>query len=320
MSVQNKFVETDFIKKVNKIAENAYYYKANNDIRYKTEQNKLAAMIIDKIKIIAKTNTKIKDDSDYLSEACQLFTESLKSWEPGKAGFWAYFKSILDKREKGLYYSKFDDYQCSAYKELKKRSASLSDEEKEKLKLTAQRLDLYAGEDDDNPSQEIPDKSNAENDAMESEIMKIHFDFLNTIIMGQKKKYQNSVKPCYPAYFYTEFVTKMINDVGNNAVFSDAEKGLMKIVEHDFISYYMIGDNSTVSGISCGRLKKTGDFSDDPNDNRPCGYELKNIVYAKFISQLKNSDKLQSDSSISQQRSKFMQLMQSAMGKNIINE
>lgn len=37
MSVQNKFVETDFIKKVNKIAENAYYYKANNDIRYKTE-------------------------------------------------------------------------------------------------------------------------------------------------------------------------------------------------------------------------------------------------------------------------------------------
>ena len=47
--------------------------------------------------------------------------------------------------------------------------------------------------------------------------------------------------------------------------------------------------------------------------------ELKNIVYAKFISQLKNSDKLQSDSSISQQRSKFMQLMQSAMGKNIIN-
>lgn len=99
--------------------------------------------------------------------------------------------------------------------------------------------------------------------------MKIHFDFLNTIIMGQKKKYQNSVKPCYPAYFYTEFVTKMINDVGNNAVFSDAEKGLMKIVEHDFISYYMIGDNSTVSGISCGRLKKPVIFPMTPMTTDP---------------------------------------------------
>ena len=82
----------------------------------------------------------------------------------------------------------------------------------------------------------------------------------------------------------------------------------MKIVEHDFISHYLIGDNSSIAGIAAGRLKKISDFTGDPNDSRPCGYALENIVYTKFISKLKNNEKGVSNAAISQQRKSFDEL------------
>lgn len=312
---KNTFVENEFIKEVNRIAEKAYALKENNDRSYRTEQNKLAALVLD---VIRKCRPGNIDDSDYEGLVSVVLVSAMKSWKPGNAGFWAVFKFTLDKQLPNIYYQNLDTYQRGAYRKMKKASRELSEEKRSELRPEVQREAFYANPNEDDPVKEVAGNENTENEALQSDIMKKHFDVLNNAVIAQKKKYQNSPKPCYPAYFYTEFVTHSIEKEKDRSVFDKAEKGLMKVIEHDFVSYYMDGDNNSIAGIAQGSLKKASVFTGDPSDDRPCGYDLENIVYAKYFSALKKRDKIQSDSSISQLRVKFMQLIQLEM-KNSLN-
>ena len=310
---KNAYVESDSVRNINEIAGKAYELKSDKDVRYRTEYNKLAAMVLDMSSGYKPQNIEAGDFQECIGDT---FIECFKKWVPGNAAFWPYFISILKKRIPGIYLNNLDTFYRGSYKKMKRMkidSAELTEEQKASLKPDISREDFYSNSDEDNTVKNIPDKVNTENDALQVDAVNNLFSVLNKAILTQKKKYENSTKPCYAVYFYTEFVTRRIEEENNKYVFAKAESELMKVVDHDFISYYMIGDNSSITGISLGKLKKVSVFTNDPSDNRPCGYDIENIVYAKYISMLKKSDKVQSGSSISQQRAKFNQFIQLEM-------
>lgn len=306
MDKQITYKENAFVRELNRIAEEAYRLKECGDVRYKTEQNKMAQMITNWANITNRNN----DNSEFLGTVDEVIMSTIKIWKPGAASFWPVFKGTLNKRRPDIALAEFDPFEQKAKKKMKRDSKNLTDEEKAKQNCGAVREDLYSSDDsEDEPAREFAGNADTEEEVLQkdiqNDIMKKHFGVLNNIVLTKKKQYENSVKICYTKYFYTELVTKMVYDEPDISVFSKAEKSLMKIVEHDFISHYLIGDNSSIDGIAAGRLKKISDFTGDPNDNRPCGYALENVVYTKFISKLKNNKKDISDSAISQQRKIF---------------
>ena len=305
MDKQITYKENAFVRELNRIAEEAYRLKECGDVRYRTEQNKMAQMITNWAN---STNTN-KDNSEFLGTAYEVFMSAMKSWKPGTAAFWAVFKGTFNKRRPDIVLAEFDPFEQKAKRKMKREAKKLTDEEKAKQKCGAVREDIYSSDDsEDEPAREFAGIADTEEEALQKDIMKSHFDVLNKMILTKKKQYENSVKICYAKYFYTELVTKMVYDEPDRSVFSKAENDLMKIVEHDFISHYLIGDNSSIAGIAASRLKKISDFTGDPNDSRPCGYALENIVYTKFISKLKNNEKGVSNAAISQQRKSFDEL------------
>ena len=305
MDKQITYKENAFVRELNRIAEEAYRLKECGDVRYRTEQNKMAQMITNWAN---STNTN-KDNSEFLGTVYEVFMSAMKSWKPGAAAFWAVFKGTFNKRRPDIVLAEFDPFEQKAKRKMKREAKKLTDEEKAKQKCGAVREDIYSSDDsEDEPAREFAGIADTEEEALQKDIMKSHFDVLNKMILTKKKQYENSVKICYAKYFYTELVTKMVYDEPDRSVFSKAENDLMKIVEHDFISHYLIGDNSSIAGIAAGRLKKISDFTGDPNDSRPCGYALENIVYTKFISKLKNNEKGVSNAAISQQRKSFDEL------------
>lgn len=305
MDKQITYKENAFVRELNRIAEEAYRLKECGDVRYKTEQNKMAQMITN----WANRTNRNNDNSEFLGTVDEVIMSTIKIWKPGAASFWPVFKGTLNKRRPDIALAEFDPFEQKAKKKMKRNSKNLTDEEKAKQNCGAVREDLYSSDDsEDEPAREFAGIADTEEEALQKDIMKSHFDVLNKMILTKKKQYENSVKICYAKYFYTELVTKMVYDEPDRSVFSKAENDLMKIVEHDFISHYLIGDNSSIAGIAAGRLKKISDFTGDPNDSRPCGYALENIVYTKFISKLKNNEKGVSNAAISQQRKSFDEL------------
>lgn len=289
MGEENKtFVESKFIKAVNEAAEKAYKLKADGNSKYKTEQNKLSALIVGNA---SKYMPKTADEDKYIGCACDVFIYCLRKWTPGNRGFWGFYKNTFTKRVNDIYSDKKADKQIS-----------------------------IDDSDEDNPICEIPDDLNLAEDVQQPDAIKHNFDILNNIVIGQKKRYENSPKICYTQYFYSEFVTERIHKEKNPSVFKKAEEGLMKAIDHDFISFYMNGKNNSIEEISVGSLKKLSIFSEDPKDDKPCGYQIQNIVYSKYVSQTRNQSKLQSGSSITQQRNKFMELIQSEFVKRTYND
>lgn len=310
----------EFKIKVNTIAEKAFELKTSDK---KDEYSKLYYKLVDLFLKNAPQNTPSGlDIKEYAAFVGELVVECWNKWEPVKYGFYEYFTGILKLRRNDLFSSKLDPFEQSVKRKMKRelRKNDLTEEEKANLKPEFVKDDSYNAPDEDDNVKELSGNHNTENEALQADIIKKHFDVLNKAIMMQKKKYENSTKPCYAAYFYTEFVTRRIEEENNKSVFNKAESGLMKVIDHDFVSYYMIGDNSSVAGISQGELKKVSAFTEDPSDDRPCGYDIKNIVYAKYISALKKCDKVQSDSSISQQRTKFENLIKLEMRQSFDND
>lgn len=302
--------------KVNEIAEKAFELKKSNKRdEYSKEYYRLVDLIL---KNPPKSVPVGIDKHEYDTFVGELVVECWNKWEPVKYGFYEYFTHILKLRRNDIFSSKFDSLELSAKKKMKKelRKNDLTEKEKSSLKPEFVRDDSYNAPDEDDNVKEISSDHNTENDALQADVIKKHFDVLNKVIMTQKKKYENSIKICYAPYFYTEFVTERIHKENDPSVYQKSESGLMKVIDHDFISYYMDGGNNSISEISNGRLKKLSSFSEDPKDDRPCGYQIENIVYAKYISMLKKLDKLQSDSSISQQRTKFKTLIKLEMRKS----
>lgn len=308
----------DLKSKVNSIAEKAYELKtAGNRSGYKTEHNKIAALLLEESEKYVPTKV---NSEDYFGCVGEVIVECLNKWEPGKHGFYECYLHRLRLRLNDIYSNNLDTLERGARNKLKKEmkeNPELSEEEKAACKPDLIRDDSYNAPDEDNKVKLVSSDENIEDDVLQADNIKKHFDVLNKVIMTQKKKYENSTKICYAPYFYTEFVTERIHKEHDPSVYQKSESGLMKTIDHDFISYYMDGENNSISEISNGRLKKLSSFSGNPKDDRPCGYQIENIVYAKYISMLKRLDKLQSDSSISQQRTKFMQLIKLEWAKSL---
>ncbi len=310
------FVEGEDVKEINRSAEKAYMFKTNNDSRYRTEYNRLAALVVGRIAREKITNI-CRDD--YQEYAAYTFIGCFKDWKPGKADFWAYYKSIVNRRKNDIYTENLDTLERGAYRKMKKNKSDTAD---------INREDIFYSSEDDSSVKEIAgtddtEKAVLEDDIMkrQGDIMKQHFDVLNNAVIAQKMKYKNSPKPCYPAYFYTEFVTHCIDKESDRSVFDKSENDLMKVIEHDFVSYYMHGDNSSVAGIAQGRLKMLSEITGKAEDDRPCGYDLENIVYATYISNyVKEEDTVQSEQSISPHRTKFFRLIRLEMRKSFDNE
>ena len=92
------------------------------------------------------------------------------------------------------------------------------------------------------------------------------------------------------------------------------DNSYLKVMDHDFAGFYLDGKHDTLINIRHSRLKALSEFTGDPNDQKACGYQLNNVVYINFISPLKKRNTI-SDSSISQQRTKFDE-----MAKLVLNE
>lgn len=310
------FVESEFIKKVNEAAERAYELKSAGNIGYKTEQNKLAALIIERMKNEKRQNT---DPDTILGCTMETMVECIAKWKPGNHGFWGYYKNILDKRLKTEFSNSQDTFERGAKRSLKniiKSNPNLTEEEKASLRLQYTRDYSYNGIDEDNNAKPLASNEKIEDVIFQEDMLEKHFRVLNKAVMTKKKYYENSPKICYTTYFYTEFVTERIHKEHDPSIFRKAENELMKVIDHDFISYYMYGGNSTVAEIFNGKLKELSCFGGD--SNKPCGYPIKDkYVYVNYISMIKKCKKKITESSISQQRAKFDKLIELEMQKSI---
>ena len=131
------FVEDEDVKEINRSAEKAYMFKTNNDSRYRTEYNRLAALVVGRISREKITNI-CRDD--YQEYAAYTFIGCFKDWKPGKADFWAYYKSIVNRRKNDIYTEKLDTLERGAYRKMKKNKSDTADINREDI--------FYSSEDD----------------------------------------------------------------------------------------------------------------------------------------------------------------------------
>ena len=307
---------------INQTTEKYYELKQEGNSAYKLYLNKLICMLLEQAKKYPPKHN--LSATDIISFAGEFILECLSKWSPGGADFWPYYKSTFDKRILNECSRLLDTSERAALKERKKyikEHPELSEEEKESLRKKHRRVSFYSDDDqnEDAPIKDYAGNEDTNNQANQDDKIKEIFDVLNNAVMTQVKKYENSPKVCYPLYFYTEFVTKQIQEENELKSYSKSENGLMNVIDHDFISYYMTGDNNSLAGIAAGLLKPISTFkADDPNGKRPCGYALENVVYTTYISTIKNNGKIQSASSISQQRNKFSEWIITVLKDNKI--
>jgi len=251
------------------------------------------------------SNGLYENDYDMLGSSgfYDLLQECLDKWAPGDKGFSSYFISIFNYRVK------------TAVSKINKAAA------KEKSYLL-----------DPNGNDEFDILENVKDDTVDvaAETMwkqrekeKIFADCFKRLYDGVRmavKKYENSTKICYYPYFFTERVTRAISTADSASDFSLCENELMARIDHNFVSFYAVGKNETVKDIYRLKLKKCSEFTDKGDVSKPCGYPLLNYVYVNYISPLKygNSGKKLSESSITQQRDKFNQLVHNALDDKIL--
>lgn len=303
--------------RVNEAAMRAYAAsERKNRTEYQLEMARLWEALASHARTYQKPGVKLSQ-SDVLSCANLAMFQCMKTWKPGQADFWVCYLGYLKFRMIDEYYNSLDTIERAAKKELSrqlKNSTDLTDEEREYIRAKYVRISPDNDPNEDDREIEAVSDENIEDIVTQADSIKYYFDILNSQILLLKKKYENSTRTCYAPLFYSEFVTNRIYDEKNPSVFSKAETGLMNTIDHDFVSFYLDGNNNSVSGIYAATLKKLSEFSEKPDDaDKPCGYMLHNIVYSRYVSKIQNKDKLQSESSITQQRDKFKDLLKASL-------
>ncbi len=302
--------------KVNTIAENAFELKeAGNKSGYKTEHNKIAAMLLNESQkyIPSKVNR-----DNYFGCVCKVIVECLCNWKPGKYGFYECYIHILKLRLKDVYIDDLDTLEKGAKNKLGREMRGLTDEEKADLKPKFIRDDSYNAPDDENRVKLVASDENIEDDFLQADNDEQLFHVLTEAVLTQKKKYENRKTLCYSVYFYTEYITTEIHEGKYPDIYKKCEEKLMRIIDHDFITYYMDGDNNSVAEIKKGKLKKLSCFTGNPKDEKPCGYPLvKEYVYVNYISMIKNHSI--TPSGISDQKKRFYKLIAPELKKNFVD-
>lgn len=282
-------------KTIDRFAEE-YYFLKQSGADLHNAYNKLFSAVYEYV-TRRKKFTKDKqgfyeNDYDMLSadEFIKLFKRCTEKWAPGNAPFSNYF------------ISKFNQRVLNSLKIYNREHNN--------------RQETFIADDDDTVHDildTIEDKS-VEASYKEAELTNRVFSVLCNGVMSKKKEYENSPRICYPVYFFTEFVTRSIHEAVDLSAFGMLDNRYLKVMDHDFAGFYLDGKHDTLIDIRRSRLKALSEFTGDPNDEKACGYQLNNVVYINFISPLKKRNTI-SDSSISQQRTKFDE-----MAKLILNE
>lgn len=138
-------------------------------------------------------------------------------------------------------------------------------------------------------------------------------EIMNDAVRMQKQKAPN--KFCYPVAFYTEFVSKMIHDHIIPA--EDVPGRTADRIDLVFAESYMDRKIKSIPDIAAAELKKLSCFTGKDTDaEKYCGYDLKSAVYRQYIQS--STGKMPNDSAISQQRTKFQNLVCEWVPRNLV--
>ena len=153
----------------------------------------------------------------------------------------------------------------------------------------------------------IPDNAvQADSDIEVSIMMENYIRLLNDEVKLLIKKSPN--KFCYAMRFFTEWIARQIMEPQIRNILSLIPSSADDCVDLPFASSFMNDDVSTVSEIKDRNLKMLSAFSGHEKDAMtPCGFDLKNIVYVKYVSAV--TGKAISDSIISNHRKAFHELL-----------
>lgn len=314
--------EEEFEKEVNEIAEKYYELKLANK-SYAMEQSQLFEKLNEYAEFFSRSFNGVKGltKDELLSHAYNTIAERLKKWTPNEHGFFKSLKNMIFLRLDDARKEKLDPLEKSAYEKRKKKLRSqpeLSEEEKAKVIREFSRDDSFNEPDEDGNVRQLSSDENIEKAVAEKDEFKNIFNVITEAVLT--KRYGSKKAICYAMLFYSELVTREVHEGKYPAVLFPIEKRIMKAVDHDFISYYMTGDNDSLTAIAQGRLKKISEFRENSSEDKPCGYDIEAIVYAKYVSELKKLDKIQSDSSINQNKTRFYKLINLKIKESFDNE
>ena len=142
------------------------------------------------------------------------------------------------------------------------------------------------------------------------ENIELIFFMINDAVQVMVKSAPN--KFCYSTRFYTEFVSKMINEEHIPLKYIPLQTE--SSIDLDFADSFLEKKIDTMSDIKGAYLKSLFCFTNKEEDkNTPCGYDLHITVYQKYIeSKGRNRP---TASAISQQRTKFKEMLKKAVDK-----
>lgn len=280
------FVETDKIKEINELANKTYDLKMVGNIAYNTFQDKLILQLLEHAKKYRIAGNILNQD-DICSCANLVIVECLNKWEPGRAGFWAYYKNKLDKRLMDEIAENKDTLERGAQRKRKRMEKANLENKEETSSLYPKfvRESYYNNSDD--TERDFADDSDigiVEDIVDEKDVLRYVFEVVTDLVMAQKKNYENKKTFCYATLFFSEFVTKEVHEGKNPSFLLPIENRIMMAVDHDYISYYMEGKNNSLYEISKGKLKKLSCFTNNPQDEIPCGYPIsEKYVIVKYV-------------------------------------
>lgn len=150
---------------------------------------------------------------------------------------------------------------------------------------------------------------------MAVEQMKTMLKVVSDGVKAKQKEYENRKTICYPTLFYTELMTRLLSNRQNpqsrtdTGIPEETVRGcvtdqMLSYIDRGFAESYLDGTADSAEHIHMALLKRLSDFTGEEKDQTEvCGYDLRNIVYMKYIEKLKG--KPVKDAAISQQRTKF---------------
>lgn len=153
---------------------------------------------------------------------------------------------------------------------------------------------------------QLPDpRPTPDQEAEQNNIVTFIFDLMNDIVLNALKGSPN--KFCYPQRFYTELVAKMIQT--HAASVRDIPARTENCIDLAFADSFLEEQIGALPDLAGARLKSLRCFTGkDADEKTPCGYDLRTAVYQTYIEAV--TGKRKNDSAISQQRSKFKDLLQ----------
>ncbi|MGN0690763.1 MAG: hypothetical protein ACI4K7_00250 [Oscillospiraceae bacterium] len=290
----NEIEEIRYKNDINEAA-NEYYALSQNGASLTNSMQKLIFAVYIYLSERHKYSKKFSADSDLdilpIDTVLHLLEQKIQKWAPGEADFATYFLSFYYLRLKS---------------ELSRSNRTFS-------------IDGNSDTDEDNPEDHSEIYRDRSPDAQVGDMVEVKceltmlFSLLNENIRMQKKKYENSPRFCYPVRFYTEYTTRAVSELEMNSSREIIPEKTLDLIDRDFAEFYLQKNNEKPAikdflDIKSSDLRPLSDFTcNEADSSKKCGYQLKNIVYQKYIEKVKGKEV--SASNISDQRTKFDEVL-----------